>query len=204
MESISQFKFVNLILRRIVSFLLLLLFTGFSSGYAYAQFTDVQIVKVVADSEQREALIKSAYILNFTRYITWPSESAEQPSSGLRLCMISDEYFAGVVRKMAGSRTDQSGRLEVVTGKTLHDCGHYDLVYLQSPDPAHSEDIIKSVKGRGVLTIGESEHFLESGGMIRIIVVKNTVQFEVNVRAVEESGLIISSNMLRVAWRTVK
>ena len=177
----------------------LFFFSWVPNKYLYAQ-----VIMVALESEQRESLIKSAYILNFTKYVTWPEEYVTNTSDSQRLCMISNENFVAIVKKMASGKTFQGKRLDVVTEQDPTKCKQCSLIYIQSLDSSFVEASLKSFPQQGVLTIGESEHFLESGGMIRIFIVNNTVQFEVNIRAMEAAGFLVSSNMLRVAWRTVK
>jgi hypothetical protein len=50
-----------------------------------------------------------------------------------------------------------------------------------------------------VLTVGESEGFLERGGMINFVVKGKNVRLEINLVAAEAAGLKISSRLLAIA-----
>ena len=44
-------------------------------------------------------------------------------------------------------------------------------------------------QGRPVLTVGESPRFIRDGGMINLLLIRNTVRFEVNLEAASRAGL---------------
>jgi hypothetical protein len=51
----------------------------------------------------------------------------------------------------------------------------------------------------GILTVGESDGFLEYGGMIRFVIAGQRVRFDINAGAAVAADLRISSQLLRVA-----
>ena len=61
------------------------------------------------------------------------------------------------------------------------------------------ENILADLKGRNVLTVGESKKFAERGGCINLVTVKNRVRFRINVDAVRRAQLKISPRLVKVA-----
>ncbi len=55
--------------------------------------------------------------------------------------------------------------------------------------------------GPGILTVGETDQFLEDGGIIAFIVEDRRVRFDVNQRAALRASLQLSSKLLKVARR---
>jgi hypothetical protein len=53
------------------------------------------------------------------------------------------------------------------------------------------------------MTVGESDGFLEQGGMIRLDVEEGKIRFAINLDASEQAGLKISSRMLLLAKTVV-
>jgi hypothetical protein len=58
---------------------------------------------------------------------------------------------------------------------------------------------LKAVAGRPVLTVGESDHFLDAGGIIALKVVDRRVRFEVDATNAQKAGLRISAHLLNLA-----
>jgi hypothetical protein len=50
-----------------------------------------------------------------------------------------------------------------------------------------------------VLTVSDIERFAERGGMIALRIVDRKVHFDINVHTVEQAGLKLSSQLLRLA-----
>jgi hypothetical protein len=59
-----------------------------------------------------------------------------------------------------------------------------------------------ALKGRSILTVGDTEGFAEDGGIIRFVTEKNRIRFRINVDAAEAAHLVISSKLLRLAEAT--
>jgi hypothetical protein len=63
--------------------------------------------------------------------------------------------------------------------------------------------MLGAMQGSGALVVGESEDFLEQGGMINFHLQGGKVRFEVNLKAAEDEGLKVSSKLLRLATRVL-
>jgi YfiR/HmsC-like len=59
--------------------------------------------------------------------------------------------------------------------------------------------VLQTVEKAGVLTVSDMPQFVERGGMIQFVSQGNKVRFIVNVPAAEQAGLVLSSELLRVA-----
>jgi len=66
------------------------------------------------------------------------------------------------------------------------------------------ERILPSVRNDGLLTVGDVPQFLESGGVINLLIEDKKVRFEVNLAAATRAHLTIRSSLLRLAVRTVE
>ena len=74
-----------------------------------------------------------------------------------------------------------------------------DNVRIESP-----RQIIEALADSPILTVGETDGFLESGGIINFITEEDKVRFEINAAAAKKRGLRISSKLLRLAKRVIK
>jgi hypothetical protein len=59
--------------------------------------------------------------------------------------------------------------------------------------------VLRAAAGRPVLTIGETDRFLDAGGIIVLKVVDRRVRFEVNTTNAQKAGLRISAQLLGLA-----
>jgi hypothetical protein len=77
--------------------------------------------------------------------------------------------------------------------KTCH------VLFISRTESARLEEILASLKGRSILTVGDTDDFALRGGMIRFVTEKNKIRMRINLEAVKAANLTISSKLLRLA-----
>jgi hypothetical protein len=65
--------------------------------------------------------------------------------------------------------------------------------------PEAQKDAIRRVAGSHTLTVGDSEGFLNTGGMVRFLMEENNIRVQIARKAAEREGLSISAKLLQVA-----
>jgi hypothetical protein len=141
--------------------------------------------------------VKAAFLLNFTRFVEWPSAAFAEAGSPFTICILGRDPF--------GHALDDIVRGESVRGHTLlvrritqapapQSC---HVVFVE--EPAKENAKILHELGPGVLTVGEGEDFLRDGGMITFVVLNRRVRFDVHPSVAETVGLKLSSQLLSVA-----
>jgi hypothetical protein len=73
------------------------------------------------------------------------------------------------------------------------------LLYLPEASGERLEEILAAVRGRAVLTIGESEGMCRRGFLIAFYWDGPKLRFAVNARAVERSPVDLQAKLLRLA-----
>lgn len=146
-----------------------------------------------------EYQVKAAFLLNFAKFVEWPADAFAGPQDPVAICVVGKDPF--------GASLDQVVRGETVNGRPLavrrprqaleaRDC---QIVFLAESERRRQEDVLSSMEGASVLTVGEGDGFLADGGVIRFVLEENRVRFEVNLAAAEASRLKLSSKLLRLA-----
>jgi hypothetical protein len=145
--------------------------------------------------------VKAAFVLNFVRYVDWPSPQTVPP---LRLCVMQPSPFAGRLDAVVIGEQWGGAPIEVRTIPAVRRAPECHLIYV----PAAAADRFTIEAGAlavsPVLTVGEDDRFLQRGGMIRLFVEDNRVRFAVNQRAAEAVRLSISSRLLRLARQVIE
>ncbi len=144
--------------------------------------------------------VKAAFLLNFTKFIEWPPTAFAQPGAPFTICVLGEDPFGRMLDNIVAGETANGRRLVVERLRRPPVSGCQVLFVARSEkDPAK----ILQGAGPGVLTVGETESFLQDGGVIALLLENRRVRFDVNLRAAENSGVTISSKLLNVA-RSVK
>ena len=78
-------------------------------------------------------------------------------------------------------------------------CAGCHILFLSASEKKRLPEILARLRGASVLTVGESESFLQAGGVINFARRNQRVRLEVNAAAADQAGLKISSKLLNVA-----
>jgi len=150
------------------------------------------------DRPASEYEVKAALLYNFARFVEWPAQTFPQGKDLVAFCIVSDilldQPFDVLKDKTLGGR-----RLEIKhfqNPKALESC-HVLFVVSSRQEPV--DQILKKLDGSSVLTIGETEGFIQMGGIINIKVEDSKLRFEINRANAERAGLKISSRLLALA-----
>jgi hypothetical protein len=154
------------------------------------------------DADSSEYLIKAGFIYNFAKFVDWPSAAFSQPDSPIVIGVIGTDPFGSVLDhivedKKIGPRGFVVRRYK--GGKDLKDLKDCKILFVSASEKTHVDEILQSVKGLPILTVGETAGFAERGGVIRFTLEDNRVRFEVNVDAAHQADLNISSRLLTLA-----
>ena len=78
----------------------------------------------------------------------------------------------------------------------LVDC---QLVFVSASEAERLEPILSALRGKPILSVGETEGFARGRGVVRMILVENHVRLRINLEAARRARLSISSKLLRQA-----
>jgi hypothetical protein len=154
------------------------------------------------DADSSEYLIKAGFIYNFAKFVEWPSATFAQPDSPIVIGVLGTDPFGNVLDRIVEDKKIGPRGFVVRRykwGKDLKDLKDCKILFVSTSEKAHIDEILQSVKGQPVLTVGETPGFAERGGVIRFTLEDNRVRFEVNVDAAHQAELNISSRLLTLA-----
>jgi hypothetical protein len=155
---------------------------------------DARPAAQVAESDYR---LKAAVVHQFPQFVEWPSATWRE-ARRLQLCVVEPNPFGSELEQLIRGETLNGRPLavkEIYGSDELAGC-HVLFVSMRSGDPS---SVLKVTTGRPVLTIGESDGFLEDGGIILMKIVDGKVRFEVHATNAQKAGLRISSQLLSLA-----
>lgn len=176
----------SLLLRKVVGgFLVLGLLCMLNTG-----------VKAQASSEYQ---VKAAFLYNFAKFVDWPAEAFAGSNGMLVIGVIGDDPFGGSLDQAINGKTI-NGRPLVVRrlrwGQDLRSC---HIIFISSSERQRLKQIIESLRGVSVLTVGDMGQFNQQGGIINFILEANKVRFEINSRGADQARLKVSSKLLSLA-----
>jgi hypothetical protein len=146
-----------------------------------------------------EYQVKAAFLFRFAQFVDWPPGVLNNSDSSLMLCIFEDEprrqeFQSTIEGKVIGARVLHVRQIS--QPQEIQGC---NILFLSRDEVRRQTAILRSLRGMPVLTVGETDNFLSSGGMIRFHLDEDKIRFDINLDGVESSHLKISSRLLLLA-----
>jgi len=151
-----------------------------------------------------ETDVKAAFIYNCAKFVEWPKEAFASDNAPIQIAVIGDDEFAAKLKSLLSDKKAQGRSFEVKKISNPQDAKNFQIVFISSSETRRLPQILDAARKSSVLTIGETEQFLDLGGMINLFFEETQLRFEVNQEAAEKGKLVISSKFLRLAKRVKK
>ncbi len=157
-----------------------------------------------ADAQQlSDYQVKAAYFYNFAKFVQWPQRQLSEPVTPIRFCILKDRLFETELNRIVKGKSISGRAIEVVQLNDPVQSLNCSALFINAVQEKESKHLMEILRGSSVLTVGETEEFLQDGGIIAFVLEKDRVQFEVNRRAATDAGLYVSSKMLSLAKKVV-
>jgi len=154
------------------------------------------------DAAPSEPQLKAAFLLNFPKYVEWPSATFSQSNSPIVVGIMDSEEVATEFSTMSEGRIVDGHPIKFVRITSIPECCECQILFIGLSATRKLPEILPSLQGLNVLTVGESEAFTDRGGMVNLARRDRRIVLEVNLDATHQSQLKISSKLMALA--TVK
>ncbi len=153
-----------------------------------------------AGQQFTEEQVKAGFLFNFAKFVEWPASSFAGTDSAITICVVGNNDFGATLEsivhgKLAGARPVTVRRMR----DPREDYRACHMVYFSAfSTKAHSELLVR-LRNSSILTVGDSDDFAASGGMITFFLEDARVRFAINPEAARQANLHISSRLLSLA-----
>src|SRR5579872_860263 len=139
-----------------------------------------------AQSTVSEYHVKAGFLFHFAEMADWPSDALAGQS--FNFCVIGDDPFHGELEatlegKALGGRTIRIVHLS----EPPHSSSDCPVLFIGPSEGQRLTAIFKEVGSAPVMSVGETDDFIEKGGMIRFCLDDSRVRFEVNLKAADRA-----------------
>jgi hypothetical protein len=150
-----------------------------------------------------EYQVKAAFLFHFAQFVGWPEAALGGHGNSLTYCTLGEDPFQGALDSSLSGKRINDRPLRVLHLKRTEDPAGCQVLFLGASEKQSISATLSNLRGKPVLTVGETEHFTADGGMIGFCLEDNKMRFEINLDAAEKAGLTISSRLLSLAKQVV-
>jgi hypothetical protein len=142
--------------------------------------------------------IKSAFLLNFAKFVEWPSGGGP-PGRSFTIGVLGDDAMADALREL-GRGKSAAGRPLDTRRVTIKDpLADLHMLFVGASEERRLAEVLERANGGSVLTVSDLNRFCERGGTIQFRSEHDRVRFDINLDRAEQSGLVINSKLLALA-----
>ncbi len=153
------------------------------------------------ESPPTEYQIKAAFLFNFAKFVEWPPKTFVAGTSPIIIGILGENPFHDDLARMVGNKTIDNHPLVVKEYRSPTDATNCHILFISTSEKKRLPEILATLKGASVLTVGETDRFTETGGMINFVLRGNKIRFQINKDAATNVGLRISSKLMSLASR---
>jgi hypothetical protein len=146
-----------------------------------------------------EYQVKAVFVFNFSQFVSWPPEAFDASGAPLVIGVLGRDPFgpdldAVVAGEHVGTRPLVVRRYhDVAEVRSCH------ILFIARSEAPQLDAVLKSLRGRGILTVSDIEDAARRGVMIDFVTENSRIRLQINESVARSSGLTISSKLLRPA-----
>lgn len=146
-----------------------------------------------------EYAVKAAFLFHFAQFAEWPSNTFKDANAPLIFCTLGEDEFHGALDESISGKTIGNRPLRAQHLKQLQEVEGCQVIFVGADEKKRIPALLASLRDSPVLTVGETEHFAQEGGMIGLCLDENKIRFEINLGSAERAKLRISAKLLALA-----
>jgi YfiR/HmsC-like len=156
-----------------------------------------------AQVQPSEYQVKAAFVFHFTQLVDWPADALGPENRPLILCTTGESALSGVLEATIQGKQIGSRPLEVRHLQEKENPSGCHLLFIVGRDKKRAAAVLAKLNNAPILTVGESDDFIQQGGMIGFCLLENKIRFDINLKSAQRANLKISSRLLLLAKTVV-
>jgi YfiR/HmsC-like len=162
-------------------------------------FIQLSLSSIVHAQALPEYQVKAAFLYNFANYTQWPVNIG----SSFNICIYGDHPFGDELNQLQDKKINQLD-ISISYINQIESLSNCQMVFISHSAAFAIKAIHNHLKDKPVLKITDNLNSLHDGITINIVVVDGKIKFDVNLLAARNSGLNLSSQLLRFAREVYK
>lgn len=184
-----------------------------------------------ADAQQTptyEYRVKAAFMFNFIKFIDgWKFQKEASEDNGndansnkpIVIGIIGEDPFKDAfeplkdrlvknrkvtIKYLKGFSVLKKQDQQITIHPDIEEIRKCDLIFICSSEEQYIDNILGPIRNESILTVADTQGFLEKGCIINFIIEKHKVYFEFNATSAKRANLTIRSKLLRLAKRVIE
>lgn len=150
------------------------------------------------EADSLEYAVKAAYLYKFAGYVEWPATAFASANSPVTVCIAGDDPFGTTLDTAVRGQRIADRQVVVRRLKSIERDSGCQILFVGGAE-AQRAQVLAAVRGSQVLTVTDSPEPGGTVGIINFVIRDNRVRFNIDEEGAAQSGLNISSKLLKLA-----
>jgi hypothetical protein len=143
--------------------------------------------------------LKAVFLFQFAHFVAWPAKAFSDDHSPITIGVLGDDPFGEGLDEIVANEVVGGRKLIVRRYRGLDQVDSCQILFICASEADRMVTILSRLRGRSVLTVGDTDQFVTQNGIIGFRLSKNRLKLRINLAAADTARLIISSKLLRQA-----
>jgi len=150
-------------------------------------------------ADNSEYAVKAAFLFHFAQLTNWPSGTFQHEGDPVTFCTIGRDPFNGAFEATLSGKMVKEHPVRILHLKQLSGVEGCQVLFIGASESAHLSALFTNLHNSPILTTGETDEFVRSGGMIGFRREGDRLRFDINLAAAEKCKMTFSSELLSLA-----
>jgi len=155
-----------------------------------------------AGTISKEYQVKAVFLFNFAQFVQWPHTAFARADEPFQIGILGSDPFDGFLDDTVKGEKVDGHPLVIQRYASIGDVQKCHILFISRSEDRKMADILASLNGKGILTVGDTESFIKNGGIVRFFIGRDKIHLKINPQAAKRANLKISSKVLRLAELT--
>jgi hypothetical protein len=146
-----------------------------------------------------EYQVKAAFLYNFAKFVEWPPRTFANATDPFEICIIGQNPFGSTLEDMVQGKKIGARGFAVWQLRDTQQAGKCQILFIGAAASKRHPASLEALKSANILTVGETEDFTATGGIIGFKLEGTRVRIRIALDTAERTRLRISSKLLGVA-----
>ena len=151
-----------------------------------------------AKAQSLEYKIKAAYLYNFSKFTRWPDQTTLNSTQSFQICILGRDPFGSVITPIENKTINGQQIKLLYLAKIDDQVKNCRIVFISEHNPQQVQSILLALSETSILTVGESNDFASSGGIIGFVIKNGHVQLQINKTAASHARLKFDPRLLKL------
>jgi len=147
----------------------------------------------------KEYDLKAAFLYHLAQFVDWPAEAFSTAEAPIVIGILGVDPFGKALQEIVQDEVIKNRKLSLQRFHNTDEIKSCHILFISQSEAGRLDQIFTALKGRSILTVGDTEGFAQRGGVVRFVTEKNKIRLRINVDLAKEANLTISSKLLRAA-----